>query len=90
MDLFEADILGSSGDLTCFDGRIRSFVLCLDIPDEHIDPGSKKAEELDADSDFDPSDDELPLSKRANLLRCRDSRMICQAARRQSFPQLPL
>lgn len=39
--------------------------------------GSQKAEELEVDSDFDPSDDDLPLSKRENILRHRDSRFIC-------------
>lgn len=54
--------------------------------------GSSKKAELDADSDFDPSDDELPLSKRANLLRCHDSRMICQDSfeLRRAFPGLDI
>ena len=42
---------------------------------------SKKAEDLDVDNDFDPENDELPLSTRENILGRRDSRFIMAETR---------
>ncbi|CAK8997931.1 unnamed protein product [Durusdinium trenchii] len=53
---------------------------------------SKKAEDLDVDSDFDPENDELPLSTRENILGRRDSRFIMADSfeLRREFPGLDI
>ncbi|CAK8997888.1 Serine/threonine-protein kinase pkn1 [Durusdinium trenchii] len=53
---------------------------------------SKKAEDLDVDNDFDPENDELPLSTRENILGRRDSRFIMADSfeLRREFPGLDI